>query len=186
LAQPESPSGELTICFDRVEGGLGSGYLNTIEPGQEIVFAGPFGNFTAPDPLPERLVFVGRFTGIVPIRCMVHAICSHQRELALAPEILLVNSADRPENLLYHEEFGACALRSSRFRYIATVPGGGAGLDSRPETDILRDVLVGEGWGERLFVPMVSGLKALVYPVRDFFMEEFGLDRRDVRCESYD
>ncbi len=186
LAEPESPTGELMLCFDRVAGGLGSGFLSTITTGQKLTFAGPFGRFTVPEPLPERLVLVARFTGIVPLRCILRSIFRDRGVIATAPEVLLVHGADRAEHLIYREEFAAWALRTRRFRYIATVPGGGPGLDARPEVDILGETLVSEGWGERQFIPMVSGLKAFVRPVRTFFTEELGFERRDVHCETYD
>lgn len=186
LAEPESASGELVLCFDHVTAGLGSGYLTAVTAGQELTIAGPFGNFTAPNPLPERLVLAARFTGVVPLRCLLRHIFRDEPASAAAPEILFVFGADRTEHLVYHDEFSALALRTPRFRYVATVPGGGGGLDGRPEVEILREALVAEGWGERRFVPMVSGLKAFVRPVRGFFMEELGFERRDVRCETYD
>src|SRR5205823_97118 len=45
LARPEERSGELTLCFDRVEGGLGSGYLFERRPGDPITVGGVLGNF---------------------------------------------------------------------------------------------------------------------------------------------
>lgn len=186
LAEPESPSGELVLCFDHVANGLGSGYLSALAGGEELTVAGPFGHFGAPDPIPERLVLAGCFTGIVPLRCLLRHLFRDAPASTAAPEILLINGADRAEHLLYHEEFSALALRTPRLRYMATAPGGGPGLDARPEVDILREALVAEGWGERRFVPLVSGLKAFVRPVRAFFVEEMGFERRDVRCETYD
>src|SRR5438034_7209661 len=71
MAEPESPSGELVLAFDRVPNGLGSGYLLSVKEGDELLLAGPYGNFTVPRPLTVDLVLVSRFTGIVPIRCIV-------------------------------------------------------------------------------------------------------------------
>src|SRR5439155_10878377 len=65
MAEPESSSGELVLVFDRVPGGLGSGYLSSIQEGDDLVLAGPYGNFTVPLPLTIDLVLVARFTGIV-------------------------------------------------------------------------------------------------------------------------
>jgi ferredoxin-NADP reductase len=186
LAEPESPSGDLVLCFDQVTGGLGSGYLSAVAAGDEITLAGPFGHFGAPDPLPERLVLAARFTGVVPLHCLLQHLFRNESASAAAPEILLVHGADRADHLVYHEEFSALALRTPRLRYVPAVPGGGPGLDARSEVDILREALVADGWGERRFVPLVSGLKAFVRPVRAFFVEEMGFERREVHCETYD
>src|SRR5438876_7805917 len=70
LARPADPSGSLTLCFDRVPGGLGSGFLFERQVGEPITVAGALGHFKLPEPLETDLVFVARYTGIVPFRCM--------------------------------------------------------------------------------------------------------------------
>jgi ferredoxin-NADP reductase len=63
LAAPSTASGELTLVFDRVMRGLGSGYLYTLKPGDEIMLSGPYGNFTLPQQLDRDLLLVARYTG---------------------------------------------------------------------------------------------------------------------------
>src|SRR5213083_3427109 len=46
MAEPESSSGELVLVFDRVPGGLGSSYLSSVQEGDELILAGPYGIFT--------------------------------------------------------------------------------------------------------------------------------------------
>src|SRR5436309_7743482 len=70
MAEPESSSGELVLAFDRVPGGLGSGYLSSVKERDELILTGPYGNFTVPRPLTVDLVLVARLTGLVPIRCV--------------------------------------------------------------------------------------------------------------------
>ncbi len=60
MAEPESSSGELVLSFDRVPGGLGSGYLSSVKGGDELILAGPYGNFTVPRPLTVDLVLAAR------------------------------------------------------------------------------------------------------------------------------
>ena len=64
-------SGELTLIFDRVTGGLGSSYLSQMKPGEELALSGPFGNFVLPPSLDRELILIARYTGLVPIRCML-------------------------------------------------------------------------------------------------------------------
>ena len=71
MAAPGTPSGELTLIFDRVPGGVGSNYLYTLKPGDAIQLSGPYGNFTLPQQLDRDLLLVARYTGLVPIRCML-------------------------------------------------------------------------------------------------------------------
>src|SRR2546422_10384550 len=62
LARPAEPSGSLTLCFDRVPGGLGSTYLFERQIGDPLTVAGALGHFKLPDPPEVDLVFVARYT----------------------------------------------------------------------------------------------------------------------------
>jgi phenol hydroxylase P5 protein len=196
LAEPEAASGRLVLALDRVPGGLGSSYLDSLEPGQELTIAGPYGTFVTPDPLPARLVLVARFTGIVPIRCILRSILPDptappgegpDRQADTLPQVLLVHGADRPDDLIYHQEFIEWDRRLAGFRYYPSAfdGTGDEGIDHRPEVEILAEVL-GEAGRARDFLPMVAGLKAMVQPVRGFFVDVLGFERRAVRREAYD
>jgi phenol hydroxylase P5 protein len=179
LAWPADPSGSLTLCFDRVPGGLASGYLFEREVGDELTLAGALGNFKLPDPLETDLLFVARYTGIVPIRCMLLALQEHP----LRQRVHLVYGAQHPEGLIYHPEFLELAAREPRFGYFPTLLepanawSGAVGL----ELDLLAHLA--SGWAP--YVPMVCGLKEFTRPVRDFF-QSLGFERRAVRVEHYD
>src|SRR5689334_7954661 len=71
MAAPSTMSGELTLIFDRVLNGVGSNYLFQLKPGEEVALSGPFGNFVLPASIDREVVFVARYTGLVPIRCML-------------------------------------------------------------------------------------------------------------------
>ena len=71
MAAPATATGELTLIFDRVTDGLGSGYLSQMKPGEELALSGPFGNFVLPPSIDRELILVARYTGLVPIRCML-------------------------------------------------------------------------------------------------------------------
>src|SRR5436309_12235279 len=120
MAEPESSSGELVLAFDRVANGLGSGYLVSVKEGDELVLAGPYGNFTVPLPLTVDLVLVGRFTGIVPIRCIL-------RDLLAGPvarRVTLVYGSPMQTERIYHDELQEMAARHKAFRYLPTVLDG--------------------------------------------------------------
>lgn len=188
LAEPETPAGELVLTLDRVSGGLGSSYMSGLEPGDELSIAGPYGHFVVPEPLPARLVLVGRFTGVVPIRCILRSILGNPASggpRPSIPEIILVYGVGRSASLIFHDEFMDWDRRLAGFRYLPTVLDGSGGpeIGDRPEVEILAEVL---DPGQRDFVPMVAGVKAMVRPVRAFLTEQLGFERRAVRCEIYD
>jgi ferredoxin-NADP reductase len=71
MAAPGTASGELILVLDRVPGGLGSNYLFLAKPGDELILSGPYGSFLLPPQIDRELLFVTRYTGLVPIRCML-------------------------------------------------------------------------------------------------------------------
>jgi phenol hydroxylase P5 protein len=179
LARPPDPSGTLTLCFDRVPGGLASGYLFERQVGDELTLAGALGNFKLPDPLETDLLFVGRFTGIVPIRCMLLAL----RERPFRQRVHLVFGARLPDDLIYHTEFLELAARETRFSYIPTLFEPASAWHGAVGTEL--DLLARHAPGWAPYVPMVCGLKEFTRPVRDFF-QSIGFERRAVRVEHYD
>ena len=179
MAEPESPSGELALAFDRVPDGLGSGHLWSLKEGDEVVLAGPYGNFTAPQPLTVDIVFVARFTGIVPVRCMI-------RHLLAAPpsrRVTLIYGSPTKAERSYHDEFKDLAARYGAFCYLPTVldGSGAAGEESRSEQDMLESLWV----GRKDFLPMVCGTKAFVRPLKAYLAGRW-FERKEAKYESYD
>ncbi|HXF92033.1 MAG TPA: FAD-dependent oxidoreductase [Nitrospiraceae bacterium] len=181
MAEPEQPSGRLTLVYDLVPGGLGSHYLATLKTGDRIPLSGPYGNFVLPDPSTKELLFIARYSGIVPFRCMLthFFLSSHP----LHHRVTLLYSAPDREDMVYHDEFAALASRQAHFRYLPVV----LPHNSPPEAEIeamierLKPILAD---GQQT-VPMICGIKAFVRPLRTFFTE-LGFDRREVRVETYD
>ncbi len=179
MAEPESSSGELVLAFDRIPGGLGSGYLASVKEGDELIVAGPYGNFTVPRPLTVDLVLVARFTGIVPIRCML-------RELLDGPmscHATLIYGSPTQAERVYHDELQGLAARHKVFRYLPTVVDGSrpAGEERRSEGELLASL-----WqGRKDFLPMVCGRKAFIRPLKTY-LSELGFGRKEAKFETYD
>ena len=73
IASQPSRSGVITLLFNLVSGGPGSGFLFHLTAGEKTQFKGPAGNFyLREDPGRERL-FIASGTGIAPIRSMLLA-----------------------------------------------------------------------------------------------------------------
>ncbi|MBM4125936.1 MAG: hypothetical protein FJ247_01110 [Nitrospira sp.] len=176
LATPESPSGELTLVFDRVPQGIGSGYLYELRPGDDLSLSGPYGNFVLPKPLDREILFITRYTGLVPVRCMVKALYAHRD----APPVLVMAVGPAEDELVYHYEFLSLAMTRASFRYLPLVASSeeaAVGLTVsmlRPFIDSKPKV-----------TPLVCGTKGFVRPLRDYFIEA-GYDRKEVKTETYD
>jgi len=178
LAAPSSPSGELVLCLDMVPGGLGSGYLFALKPGDEVVFQGVLGNFGMPEGDSE-LLWMARYTGIVPFRAMLMLL----NERVTTRKVTLLYSAERPEDLPYLDELTRAAEEQSWFELVTTVDEPAASWAGRSGAAL---ELLPELVGERTeLTPMICGKREFVRPLRDFFYER-GYDRRAVKWENYD
>jgi ferredoxin-NADP reductase len=178
LARPEE-SGSLTLCLDRVPEGLGSDYLFERQVGDPLILAGPYGNFVLPESLETDLLFVARFTGIVPFRCMLLALKDRPRDA----RVRLVYGASDPQDLVYHEEFQEQAASDPRFEYYPTILEPDPGWQGDVGTEL--ELLARHAASWIPSVPMVCGVREFTRPVRGFFMEELGFERRAVRMENY-
>jgi len=178
MAEPETPSGHLVLAFDHVPKGLGSGYLVTLKEGDRVVLSGPYGNFAVPQPLTKDLVFIARYTGIVPIRCMI----KHLFAAPLSREMTLIYGGPARAELIYHDEFTALSAAQTFFHYVPTILNGKeADGESRPEGELVASLLA----DRRDFSPVICGVKAFVRPLRTYFTER-GLERREILVETYD
>ena len=177
MAAPGTPSGELTLIFDRVPGGVGSNYLYTLKPGDDTQLSGPYGNFTLPKQLDRELILIARYTGLVPIRCMLKQLYA-QRQTG---SVLLVSVAPAEEELLFHQELLTLAVPHPGFRYLPLVAAGGEQQGVDLTLSMIRPLIE----GTPKVIPMLCGTKGFVRPLRVYFVEA-GYDRKEVKTETYD
>ncbi|MCX5722402.1 MAG: FAD-dependent oxidoreductase [Nitrospirae bacterium] len=177
LAEPPSQAGQLTLVFDRVPDGTGSNYLYGLKPGDELLLSGPYGNFSLPPSLDRELLLVSRYTGIVPIRCML-------KQLAIAgllPATTLIAVGPAESERLYHAELQALAAQQPSFRYIPMVLKGTDEEVVEATLTVLRPLVA----GKQKMTPFLSGVKGFVRPLRAYLMET-GYERKEVKTEAYD
>ena len=177
MAAPGTPSGELTLIFDRVPGGVGSNYLYTLKPGDDTHLSGPYGNFTLPKQLDRELILIARYTGLVPIRCMLKQLYA-QRQTG---SVFLVSVAPAEEELLFHQELLTLAVTHLGFRYLPLVAAGGEQQGVDLTFSMIRPLIE----GAPKVIPMLCGTKGFVRPLRAHFVEA-GYDRKEVKTETYD
>jgi ferredoxin-NADP reductase len=177
MAAPSTPSGELTVIFDRVPGGVGSNYLYTLKPGDVIHLSGPYGNFTLPQQLDRDLLFVARYTGLVPIRCMLKQLYAQRQ----TDTILLIAVAPAEDEFLFHQELLTAAVTCPKFRYLPLVASEG----EQQGVDLVRPMLRPLIEKAPKVIPMLCGTKGFVRPLRAYLVEE-GYDRKEVKIETYD
>ena len=177
MASPSTASGELTLIFDRVPGGGGSNYLYTLKPGDTTQLSGPYGNFTLPAPLDRELILIARYTGLVPVRCMLKHLYAQRQTAA----ILLMSVAPAEDELLFHQELLMLAVTHPGFRYLPLVASGGEQQGVDLTLSMLRSLID----HAPKVIPMVCGTRGFVRPLRAYFVEA-GYDRKEVKIETYD
>ncbi|NGZ10438.1 MAG: FAD-dependent oxidoreductase [Nitrospira sp. LK70] len=177
MADPSSPDGDLTLVFDRVPGGLGSNYLYGLRSGDEVALSGPYGKFILPQLLDRKLLLIARYTGLVPIRCLLKQIFFAK----LQTPVLLIALAPHEDEILFHQEWLTMAMQHPSFRYLPLVAQNGES-EAVGKTLAMLTPLVK---GEPQIVPMICGTKAFVHPLRAYFTER-GYDRKEVKIEPYD
>ena len=177
LAEPPSPNGQLTLVFDRVPNGIGSSYLYGLNAGDELLLSGPYGNFVLPNSFDRELLFVSRYTGLVPIHCML-------KQLATSgplPRSVLIAVGPAENEWLYHDELLALTAQHSLFRYMPRVVDGTNQEIVEATMKLLRPFVT----GREKVIPLLSGVKGFVRPVRAYLVEA-GYNRKDVKIETYD
>jgi len=177
MAAPGTASGELTLVFDRIPGGIGSNYLYHLKPGDQTELSGPYGNFALPASLDREMILIARYTGLVPIRCMLKHLYAQRQTTA----ILLIAVAPAEEELLFHQELLTLAVTHPHFRYLPLVAAGGEQQGVDLTLSMLRPLIEGAA----KVTPMLCGTKGFVRPLRAYFVEA-GYDRKDVKTETYD
>jgi ferredoxin-NADP reductase len=129
-----------------------------------------------PKPIDRELLFVTRYTGLVPVRCMVKALYA-QRE---APPVLVIAVGPAEEELVYHHEFLSLAMTRTSFHYLPLVASSeeaAVALTVR----MLRPLID----GKPKVIPLLCGTKGFVKPLRSYFADA-GYDRKEVKTETYD
>ncbi|MBK9307175.1 MAG: FAD-dependent oxidoreductase [Nitrospira sp.] len=177
MAAPASPTGELTLVLDRVPGGLGSNYLYQLNSGDEIPLSGPYGNFMLPHTLDRELIMIGRYTGLVPLRCILKQMFLS----AIQTPIRLIAVAPNEEEILFQQEWLSMAAQHPLFRYLPLVAQSGE-VEAVEKTLGMLASLMGE---QAKVIPLLCGTKAFVRPLRAYFTEQ-GYERKEVKVETYD
>jgi ferredoxin-NADP reductase len=173
FAQPAWVEGPVPLVFDDVPEGVGTQYLKSLLPGDSVEVGAVAGKFVLPDPLPAGIVFLARFTGVVPVHCILKEL----ERLGNPPSVTLISGAPTSGDLVFHEALTELAERASWFTYHPVSLDGG-----RDELSVLDKI---PHFGHDV-VPMVSGVRAFTQPVRACLMERYGYERRAVRVENYD
>jgi ferredoxin-NADP reductase len=161
--------GKIELCVNRVqtEGSAGffSNLLCDLEPGAEVEFHGPHGNFMLRG-VSGPVLFLAEETGIAPVRSILQA----------SPQLrgCLVQSSTAPGPALYGDEFAALSTLS--YQPVADGPDHAASL-AAADAALLAQSAIREAY--------IVGLSGFVNAHRAH-LKELGWDRKQIVFERYD
>ena len=157
------------ICVDLVDGGLMSSMLFDTQPGTRFDFAGPFGAFRLPKPVPMQLLMVGYYTGISPIHCLLQDLDA--KEMACSVQVASVGP---PGVWPMDQELKALSQRRSTIHYHRFDWNDVAPFESFLDQAIQKQPFAMIA-GRTPFVKSVQKkLKQCGYTRKQFAMERFG------------
>ena len=94
------------------EGLLSSHLVNGLEPGTIVRLAAPEGDFTLPDPPPDRMLFLVGGSGITPVMSMLRTLDRR----GTVPDVVLHYSSPTPDRMIFRDELIALEDRHDGMR----------------------------------------------------------------------
>ncbi|RZA11328.1 MAG: ferredoxin--NADP reductase, partial [Lysobacteraceae bacterium] len=112
-----APGEAVEIAVSYVAGGAATSLFEGMDIGGTVDASGPFGRFCLlPQDANRRYLLIGTGTGVTPYRAMLPQIASLIATRGI--EVVLLQGARTPAELLYGDEFRAFASAHPAFRYL--------------------------------------------------------------------
>lgn len=126
------PGDAVEIAVSFVPGGAATALFEGMALGDHLTGSGPFGRFCLqPGDHNARYLLIATGTGVTPYRSMLPQLRQAMAERGV--EVVLLQGARTPEELLYSEDFYAFAAANPGFRY---VPCLSRALPDAPHADV--------------------------------------------------
>ena len=126
------PGDAVEIAVSFVPGGVATALFEGMELGDHVSGSGPFGRFCLqPGDHNARYLLIATGTGVTPYRSMLPQLRTAMQERGV--EVVLLQGARTPEELLYSDDFYAFAAANPGFRYL---PCLSRELPENPHADV--------------------------------------------------
>jgi ferredoxin-NADP reductase len=185
IASPPDDSPAFEIAVTRVQGGVASNWLHSVELGAVLPFTGPQGFFTRSPATEAPALMIATGTGVTPMRSMMTAAAIAGSR---GPMWLLLG-VRREEDLLYADELTAMAREHRFVRFEATLSqpsprwSGRRGYVQTHVPQLWADLVRCSTSTPHAYV---CGLQRMVGSVRELLRNELALTREQVHSERYD
>jgi stearoyl-CoA 9-desaturase NADPH oxidoreductase len=108
------PDGQLTITVKQTADGVVSRFLNSSQaPGSVVTLGDVEGEFTLPDPVPPKLLFLTAGSGITPVMAMLRAL-DRRREV---PDVIHIHSARTSDEAIFAGDLAGLNDRYESYQY---------------------------------------------------------------------
>ena len=174
MASPMRADHQLQLIFDHVHDGIGSTYLAGLKPGDQVEIINSMGNFILPDERPNHLLFIARYTGLVP----VFSILKQLEAEAFSGRVHLIYSSPNVSERFYESELRALKLSALSMDFIDLEKTEG----ETPEA--LRAIEYAAEFDKASLFSMVCGVGEMVKPTRKQ-LKEAGFIRTQIRGERF-
>lgn len=179
IASPPSSDNTLELIIVINPQGLGTPHLfRDVTVGSKIKTTLPLGKFRLDENLNRRVCFICTGTGIAPFRSMILDIFQHEKP---HQEITLIAGVRSQRDLLYHEEFLKLQAEKASFNYIPVLSREVWNGRSGYVHDVYKELFPISG--DHLFY--LCGWANMLKEAREH-LQEFVLDKKQIRFESYD
>jgi ferredoxin-NADP reductase len=181
IASAPRPDGTFDVAVTRVEGGPGSEFLHTVEPGTTLTMTHAQGFFTL-NPIVRPVLLVGTGTGVSPLRSMLLGALPERDE---STSFTLLFGVRTEQDLLYRAEFDALAREWPGFRFLPSLSRPAPAWSGRTgyvQTHLVELVRTLGGDCD----VYVCGLNRMIKEVRRVLKDELGFTRERIHTERYD
>jgi len=111
-SDPGHPEGLVSVTIKRAEGGkLSPFFVDALAEGSTLFLGEVEGQFTLPDPLPDRLLMISAGSGITPIWSMLRELERRRYD----GHVFHLHGARTPEDMIFGEELRAMAERAGGY-----------------------------------------------------------------------
>ena len=174
MASPMRADGAIQLIFDHVAEGIGSTYLAGLKVGDTLDIINSMGNFVLPEVLPDQLLFIARYTGLVPIFSMLKQLESS----AYPGRIHLIYSSPTERERFFVKELEALKLGEFSMDLVDLQ----SAQSPTPEADLAVDF--GSKIEQEDLFTFICGVRDLVRPTRKQLLES-GFVRKQIRAERF-
>jgi ferredoxin-NADP reductase len=160
-SDPNHPEGIVSITVKHAEGGkMSPVFVNQVRPGQVVYLGEIEGEFTLPDRLPERSLWISAGSGITPIMSMLREL---DRRDALN-DAILIHSARAKDDVIFGGMLRRMAERRDGFKLIEVHTGNAPRFTPDDLAEHCPD------WRER--ETFVSGPRELIDAIEERYEQE--------------